>query len=234
MVIAPYTIPSNNCLLLILSYTCGKEEAIVSQEYNRLCRRAHWFFKKSSTLNFFNMAPVKVVLNSWTEPSHFFKSKVYTLSKNHTIKLKMNVPLTNVSKVICEEEQSPSTRSDIMNRNERNSISSSEANFDNEVDCQIPTLEKLLVLYPKLVSLSLGYQRLIEPVILDSRPIQEAQTRLLKLSIHNSELDFSIVPFLTQQRGCLRELILTGNTFYQMDEDVVTLEIDNQGQTLMH
>ena len=171
MIIAPYTIPSNNCLLLILSYTCGKEEAIVSHEYNRLCRRAHWFFKKASTLNFFNMAPVKVVLNSWTEPSHFFKTKVYTLSKNHTIKLKLNVPLTNISRVISGEEQSSSTKSDMMNRNEQSSIGNSEANSENEVDCQIPTLEKLLVLYPKLVSLSLGYQRLIEPVILNSRQI---------------------------------------------------------------
>lgn len=103
LIMAPFTIPSNNCLILILSYTCGKEEAILTHEYNLLCRRANQYFKKTATLNFFNMAPVKIVLNRWTDPINFFKNKVYTISRNHTIKLKLNVPLADVSEAICGE-----------------------------------------------------------------------------------------------------------------------------------
>lgn len=55
---------------------------------------------------------------------------------------------------------------------------------------------------------------------------------LVKLKVSNSELDFSIVPFLTQMRGNLRELILTGNTFYS-SADIVTLDVDGQGDTVV-
>lgn len=55
---------------------------------------------------------------------------------------------------------------------------------------------------------------------------------LVKLKVSNSELDFSIVPFLTQMRGNLRELILTGNTFYSRT-DIVTLDVDGQGDTVV-
>jgi len=75
-----------------------------------------------------------------------------------------------------------------------------------------------MVAYPKVISLSLSYQRLVEPLFA-TRQINEALSgsKLLKLAITNSELDFSIVPFLTQQRGCLKELVLTGNTFYDFE-----------------
>lgn len=65
---APLTIPSNHCLLVILSYTCGRSEAVSKSQYNRLCCRARHYFSKPSTLNFFNMAPLRVTLNHWTDP----------------------------------------------------------------------------------------------------------------------------------------------------------------------
>ena len=40
LVISPKTIKSNNCLMVILSYTCGREDVKKVNEYNRLCRRA--------------------------------------------------------------------------------------------------------------------------------------------------------------------------------------------------
>lgn len=51
----------------------------------------------------------------------------------------------------------------------------------------------------------------------------------------NSELDFSILRFLTQLRG-LKELVLTGNSFYGggsggLGHDFVTLGIDQAGNT---
>ena len=66
--------PSNNCFMLILSYTCGREDAKKKNEYNRLCKRASYLFNKTSTVNFFNLAPLKIVLNQWTDPVSFFKS----------------------------------------------------------------------------------------------------------------------------------------------------------------
>ena len=101
LLIAPLAVPSNNCIMLILSYTCGREDSKKKYEYNRLCKRAHYFFSKTSTLNFFNLAPLKVVLNQWTEPVTFFRSgKVHQLAKNHLLRLSVNVSLASIAKAI--------------------------------------------------------------------------------------------------------------------------------------
>ena len=108
LLVAPKAVPSNNCMMLILSYTCGRKDATKRYEYNRLCKRALFLFNKVSTRNFFNLAPLKVVLNQWTDPENFFTSgKVHHVAKNHTLKLLVNVPIENIAKAILMSSSIP-------------------------------------------------------------------------------------------------------------------------------
>ena len=101
LLVAPLTIPSNNCIMLILSYTCGREDATKKHEFNRICKRALYLFNKPSTRNFFNLAPLKVVLNQWTDPVNFFTSgKIHSLARNHTLRLSVNVPLESIAHAV--------------------------------------------------------------------------------------------------------------------------------------
>ena len=61
----------------------------------------------------------------------------------------------------------------------------------------------------------------------------EVTRNLLKLKLCNSEIHFSILAFLTQLRGGLRELILVDNIFTGIDSDILHLEIDNDGTTIV-
>ena len=143
LVIAPLTIPSNICLILILSYTCGKEEAVPQCQYNRLCMRARHFFSRPSTLNFFNIAPLKVVLNHWTDPQKFFKQRILQLSKKCSLKLKLNVPLRMVADAICSDSLSSSDAQD---------QAEDESSFSQE-----ETLSVLMEKYAKVQALTLNY-----------------------------------------------------------------------------
>lgn len=125
---APHTIPSNHCLLVILSFTCGRSEAIARCEYNRLCRRALHYFSKANTLKFFNMAPLRVTLNHWTDPQRFLRERIHILSRNHALKVKLCVPLSSVATAVRQsydleangQSITPSAL-DTMNRNESRS-----------------------------------------------------------------------------------------------------------------
>ena len=238
-IIAPRTIPSNNCLIMILSYTCGREEAQRDCEYNRLCQRARFFFTKPSILNFFNLAPLKIVLNQWTDPVAFFRARIYQLSKKHSLKLTLNVSLASIARILAKTSETSSDESiDSADQspisNMPSSMSASRASlFEEEERGQVQTLTTLLTAYERVASLNISYQTLLQPFE-DQQPCSiQVSRNLLKLKVSNSELDFSIVPFLTQMRGSLRELILTGNTFYNSNIDIVTLSIDGRGDTVI-
>ena len=66
---------------------------------------------------------------------------------------------------------------------------------------------------------------------LDGKTLSSIQVsrNLLKLKLCNSELDFSVLVFVTQFRG-LKELVLTGNSFYG-SRDIVTLGVNHEGIT---
>jgi len=104
LIIAPRTIASNFCLINILSYTCSKDKAVAVFEFNRLSKRALYFFRKQSTLNFFTIPPLKVVLNHWDEPQRFFESRIYLLSRKHSLKVQLNIPLSSVAEAICSSD----------------------------------------------------------------------------------------------------------------------------------
>ena len=115
-IIAPKTVPSNHCIFLILSYTCGRKEVKRQYDYNLLCRRAKHFLDKTYILNFFNLAPMKVIINQWTDPTTFFRSKVHQLSKLNILSLKINISLANIAKAIADDKTKVNEESSVSDR----------------------------------------------------------------------------------------------------------------------
>jgi len=63
---------------------------------------------------------MKVVINQWTDPITFFRSKVQQLSKLYVLKLTINISLARIAKAIAdnnpkvEEESSDSGRASLQ------------------------------------------------------------------------------------------------------------------------
>ena len=66
--IAPNTLPSNDCFVLVLSFVCGRCEATRVNEFNRINTVANKLLKRPHIINAFTRSVKKVKISSWMDP----------------------------------------------------------------------------------------------------------------------------------------------------------------------
>ena len=59
---------------------------------------------------------MKVIINQWTDPTTFFRSKVHQLSKLNILSLKINISLANIAKAIADDNTKVEEESSVSDR----------------------------------------------------------------------------------------------------------------------
>ena len=91
--VAPDTLPSNNCFILVLSYVSGRSEALKVHEFNRLNKVTNKLLRKSHNINAFSRSTQKVTISSRMDP-YIFVNKINGLGSLYNVKLIINTKIT--------------------------------------------------------------------------------------------------------------------------------------------
>ena len=100
--IAPNSLPSNDCFVLVLSYVCGRCEATRVKEFNRINRVANKLLKRSHIINAFTRSVKKIKISSWMDP-HILVGSLSRLGQFYSIKLSVNIRVETLLNVLKED-----------------------------------------------------------------------------------------------------------------------------------
>ena len=209
--VAPNSIPSNDCFILILSYASGRSEAIKVHEFNRINRVTNKLLKRPHIINAFNRSTQKITINTQMDPT-VFVNKINSLGQLYSIKLTINIKVSSMRSAL---DQNQAISSGIFNTSSCNSSPSSNESMDSEfhdqrLSKQEQAISGLLTSFEGLGALILNYQNITAPIRIDES--LQLSKNLTKVKIGFSVLDFSLLVFMTKLQG-LTQLTVHDSSF---------------------